>query len=99
MKYSVNYQYLEKPRGRPGDGRPNDDGRAVEIDTTDKGGFALLPNVGDYVSIDGMGTGPRFSGKVKSRLFNYISTTDEVFCHVNIVVEETDDDWGALIKE
>jgi hypothetical protein len=41
-----------------------------------------------------------FTGKVRSRLFSYIRVSDgEIFYNVNIVVEETDDDWGKLIKE
>jgi hypothetical protein len=40
-----------------------------------------------------------FSGRVKSRLFTYSRVSEDVFCTVNIVVEETTDDWGMLIKE
>jgi hypothetical protein len=48
----------------------------------------------------GGGQRSSFSGKVRSRLFNYIRTSpDDVFCHVNIIVEDTNDDWGKLIKE
>lgn len=98
MKYFIDYQYLPK-----GAARPLDDGEAVGIEATDQGGFALLPNVGDYVHIDNSTDGGKrtaFSGKVRSRLFNYLRASDaDVNCIVNIVVEETDDDWGLLIKE
>lgn len=98
MKYSIDYQYLAK-----GASRPSDDGEVVGIRTDDESGPVLLPNVGDYVHIDNsMDKGQRtaFSGKVRSKLFNYIRiSNDEVMCGINIVVEETDDDWGKLIKE
>ena len=97
MKYGIDYQYLPK-----GAGRPIDDGEIVGIHATDESGVVVLPNVGDYVSIDNSVDGGKrsaFAGKVRSRLFNYIRTPDDVFCHLNIVVEEDDDDWGKLIKE
>ena len=37
-----------------------------------------------------------FHRHVKSRLFTYLANDA---CAINIVVEETDDDWGALVKE
>ncbi|MBU1392174.1 MAG: hypothetical protein KJ856_06650 [Gammaproteobacteria bacterium] len=98
MKYSIDYQYLSKRAARP-----SDDGEVVGIQVDDTSGPVLLPNVGDYVHIDNSvdkGERSAFSGKVRSKLFNYIRIShDEVFCAVNIVVEETDDDWGKLIKE
>lgn len=98
MKYSIDYQYLSK-----GASRPSDDGEIVGIKADDESGTVLLPNVGDYVHIDNSvdkGKRSAFSGKVRSRLFNYIRVSeDDVYCSVNIVVEETDDDWGKLIKE
>lgn len=97
MKYSIDYQYLRK-----GAARPSDDGEVVGIEATDSSGIVLLPSIGDYVHIDNsMDGGERlqFQGKVKSKLFRYIRTPDDIICGVNIVVEETDDDWGLLIKE
>jgi hypothetical protein len=98
IKYGIDYQYLPK-----GSSRPQDDGEVVGIEATSDSGQTILPNVGDHVHIDNsMDGGERmmFTGKVRSRLFNYIRMSDgEVFCGVNIVVEETDDDWGKLIKE
>ena len=98
MKYGIDYQFLAK-----GASRPTDDGEIVGISATDETGTVILPNVGDYVHIDNSvdgGERSSFSGKVRSRLFNYIRTSPEdVFCHVNIIVEDTDDDWGKLIKE
>lgn len=98
MKYSIDYQYLPKNAQRP-----QDDGEIVGIAATTDTGLVLLPNVGDYVQIENSADGGErssFSGKVKSRLFRYIRNSDDtVFCQVNIVVEETADDWGILIKE
>ncbi|MDR3450113.1 MAG: hypothetical protein P4M15_10280 [Alphaproteobacteria bacterium] len=95
MKYSIEYQYM--PKGRQ---RPLDDGTLVDIRVTDEKGLVILPNIGDFVQIDGSVHGQKaVYGKVRSRAFFYVHVTDETFCHVNIVVEETDDDWGALIKQ
>lgn len=93
MKYYVEAQYLPK-----GAERPIDQGATLDIEVGPDG-FALLPAVGDYVDV-GIGLGrsegrPTFSGRVVSRLFRYLGGT----CGVNIVVAETDDDWGRLIKE
>jgi hypothetical protein len=97
MKYGIDYQYL--PLGAH---RPQDDGEIVGIEATDASGTVILPNVGDYVSIDNSTDGGQrsnFSGKVKSRLFRYIRMPNDIFCQVNIVIEETKDDWGKLVKE
>ena len=97
VKYSIDYQYLPK-----WDQQPIDDGEIVGIEATDKSGMVILPNVGDFVHIDNSvdgGERSSFSGRVRSRLFSYIRTSAEVICSVNIVVEETGDDWGKLIKE
>ena len=97
MKYGIDYQFLAR-----GAARPADDGEIVGIEATDATGTVILPDVGDYVHIDNSADGGErssFSGKVRSRLFTYIRTPIDVYCNVNIVVEETDDDWGQLIKE
>lgn len=93
MKYRVNYQHMTKGH------RPSDDGMTVDIGVDDKG-FALLPNVGDYVDIQDNKENFQLHGKVRSRLFTYLSANGiEDTCLINIVVEETSDDWGLLIKE
>ena len=100
MKYGIDFQFLAK-----GATRPTDDGEIVGISADDKSGAVVLPNVGDYVHIDNSCDGGQrssFSGKVRSRLFTYIrSSSEDVYCGVNIVVEEHDDktEWGKLIKE
>lgn len=98
VKYLIEYQHM--PAGST---RPLDDGEIVGIEASDSGDFAVLPNVGDYVSVDNSGDSeeerPSFSGKVRSRLFRYIRTEHGLMCLVNIVVEDTKDDWGKLVKE
>lgn len=92
MKYYLNYQHQPKNAARP-----LDQGLAIKLEV-DETQFALLPNVGDFVSLDNSlleGDMASFSGRVKSRLFSYIAGN----CMINIVVAETDDDWGQLIKE
>jgi hypothetical protein len=92
MKYFLNYQTLAK-----GAVRPEDRGQAIEIDIQ-ADGHAIIPNVGDYVSIDNSNRTDMasISGKVKSRLFTYLLDA----CPINIVLEETvDAEWAALIKE
>ncbi|TIX70771.1 MAG: hypothetical protein E5V25_09395 [Mesorhizobium sp.] len=90
MKYHVTFQEMGKQHGRPID-HPS----ASDFETD---GLGMLPNVGDYVHIEPLGKpeAPRYSGRVKSRLFTYINNDN---CGINIVIEDTDDDWGALIKE
>jgi hypothetical protein len=99
MKYSVEYQQLPK-----GAKRPIDDGEIVGIKSSDEIGPLPLPNVGDFVHIDNSldgGQRSSFKGRVRSRMFRYIRGRDdeEMSCHVNIIVEETDDNWGMLSKQ
>ena len=76
-----------------------DDGEVAPIEIEDTG-YAFIPNVGDFVQVDASTiNGNGFHGRVKSRLFRHIRTPPQDYCSVNIVVEETDDDWGMLIKE
>ena len=94
MNYSIQYQY--RPKGK---GRPNDDGELVPIKVNSE---TLLPNIGDHVHIGATAKGQSsVFGVVASRLFCYQQTeSGEVFCSVNIVLDECGDDvWSALIKE
>ena len=97
IKYSIEYQQSG------GEGlRPIDDGEVVGIELEVDNGFALIPNVGDYVCIDKDPTGQRadFRGVVRYRSFYYRRTDDEsASCHVNIVVQPSDIDTNLLIKE
>ncbi|REC94490.1 hypothetical protein [Kushneria indalinina] len=98
MRYYFNYQYL--PRGAE---QPVETGDAVNITDEQTAKPPTLPAVGDYVQISYVGgEGEGLTGKVKSRLFKYLVSDDEPDLHqclVNIVVEETDEDWGKLIRE
>lgn len=97
MQYDVNYQYLPK-----GADRPIDAGSALHQHPAKAGEPFVLPNVGDYVTMNNEDAGgENFSGRVKSKLFLYhVLSSGKQSCGINIVVEEIDDDvWGQLIKE
>jgi hypothetical protein len=94
MQYSIDYQQLHK-----GQKRPSDDGDIVGVTFDSESGFALIPNVGDVVNVPEMGGHCGVYGVVKSRLFTYHRSGEEIYCGINIVVEEVDIDHGALIKE
>ncbi len=95
MNYSLTYQYMPS-----GNARPEDGGETIELNTSDDPcSFYLIPNIGDYVEIQNPADGDSFAGMVKSRLFNYFRTDGNNLCRINIVIEETGDDWGVLIKE
>lgn len=92
MKYGIDYRLLKKGATKPVDNttmaRPVD----VEVDETQ---FTLIPNVGDYVHMDGendMRNVP-IHGKVRSRCFRYVLG----YCYVTVVVEEADVDWALVM--
>lgn len=93
MRYYAQYQY--RPTGRD---RPLDEGMMFDI-TSENGELILLPNVGDYISISGEGG---LRGIVETRMFSYAVFKDnpkETACIINVVVGDTDTNWGRLIKE
>jgi hypothetical protein len=96
VKYYIDFQHLPATAERP-----IDNGENVPFEVNDEKGPAVIPAVGDYVEVQFPGrNGMNFSGKVRSRPFRYFSGTDiESTCAVNIVVEDSNDDWGKLIKE
>jgi hypothetical protein len=62
----------------------------------------LIPDVSDYVQVEASMNGSGSDdGKVCSRLFRYIKTSEnETYCHVNVVVErDPDPPWDLLIRE
>jgi hypothetical protein len=68
-KYFLNYQKLHTGAVRP------EDRDAIKIDIQ-ADGQALLPHVGDYVSIDNSldkDMPPGIDGRVKSRVFRYVA--------------------------
>lgn len=92
ITYSVELQFAD-PGQRPEDPGP------ISFDTQQA---HLLPNVGDYIQVEASLVGGRSDdGKVRSRLFRYISVSEtNTNCHVNIVVErDASAPWGLLIKE
>ena len=96
MNFYVQFQEMGE------NGRPIDHPDELDINvSSEQGGAALIPNVGDFVSLDGKGSGdaPGFSGVVRTRYFRYIRVEGQNACQVNIVVEKSDQDWGELIKE
>lgn len=96
MKTTFSYDYQYLPKGAV---RPVDDGDIVGC-SSDENSLLILPNVGDYVNISNKSPRSSFSGVVKTKYFNYIRVDDEhVHCNINIVIEETDVDFGILIKE
>ncbi|NKI96641.1 hypothetical protein [Rhizobacter sp. SG703] len=96
MKYFVDFQHHHA--GSP---RPSDDGPAAPIEFDPSEASAIVPNVGDYVQLLALGgNAAQFSGKVSSRLFRYFVSEDGVqSVQVNVVVKDTEDDWGQLVKE
>jgi hypothetical protein len=104
--YHIQYQPL-----RSGASRPEDWGSCHAYTCTGRDSAPLLPSVGDFVQLEPLGASDgylKFSGRVRSRLFRQFTHVDnsedgkdplEVHIAVNIVVEETNDDWGLLIKE
>lgn len=98
MKTIIDYQFM--PQGAD---RPLDNGEVIGIDASSEKGTVIIPNVGDFVQIDSSPIEAKhnsFSGEVRSRLFRYVVTSDEIFCQVNIVVAESENyKAGELIKE
>jgi hypothetical protein len=98
MKYSIEFQYAHNK-----DSRPGDEGYMFIKTHDGDGKQVIIPNVGDYVRIehiDHLPAGQFIQGKVRSRYFIYtkFSEASESSCVVNIVVEETDDDMGMILK-
>ncbi|WP_187428676.1 hypothetical protein ROLI_012240 [Roseobacter fucihabitans] len=99
----VQYQILRK-----GAERPEDWGSSHGFEVDSLADLAGLPNVGDFVSLNALKSsegGDSYHGKVRSKLFRQFTIMDEsgltaeLGIGVTVVVEETDDDWGKLIKE
>ena len=64
----------------------------------------FIPTVGDFVEIGGNPgcdeSLTSFQGVVISRFYRYQRVSDdEVFCHINIVIEESLQDFGSLVNE
>jgi hypothetical protein len=91
MKYGIDYRVLKKGATKLIDNSTM--ARAVDVEVDDDQ-FALIPDVGDYVDMEGehdMRNIP-LHGRVKSRLFRYVMG----YCYITIVVEEDDSDWTLI---
>lgn len=95
MQYTISFQ--ERPSS---ESRPIEDGRDVHIEANNKEGFALVPNLGDYVHMIALDEHrPAFEGKVTGRLFRYFVNKDGAqSCHVNVIVDSSEE-VPDLIKE
>ncbi len=97
ITYHIDYQYKQNSFDRP---LPEGD---VINTSGEETPVMFLPSVGDYVEISGDPENKRvssFSGVVTSRYFRYRRlTVEEVFCHINIVVEQTSHDPDTLLNE
>tara|TARA_R110002110_G_scaffold78748_4_gene206302 strand:- start:38 stop:373 length:336 start_codon:yes stop_codon:yes gene_type:complete len=104
--HHIQYQPL-----KAGADRPEDWGSCHAYSIEGNSAVCQLPQVGDFVNLVPLGASDQylsFSGKVRSRLFTQFTHVhgssgqeepNEIHIGVNIVVEETNDDWGKLIKE
>jgi len=97
VKYRVDFLFLPKDAARP-----QDEGEVVPIEVDEKN-YALIPNVGDCFSVDASALQDNatveFSGRVRTRYFHYLRTSDYDTCIVNIVVEEVDTGvWASLLS-
>ena len=94
MKYYINIQYRPKHRERP-----EDEPMMVDI-RSENGDFTPIPNMGDHVvftrPIGNGNKSQQIEGVVENRLFTYLV---QDICTVNIVVTDSDTDFGILIKE
>jgi hypothetical protein len=86
MKHTINYLYLPK-----GSTHPIEDEQVVDVEA-DESGFALTPDLGDHVRLLASDGSTRLSGRVKSRLFTYANS----YCHIDVVLEETDESIEEL---
>ncbi|KHJ69256.1 hypothetical protein QU24_04865 [Pantoea rodasii] len=98
ITYHVDYQYK-----LPGDDRPVASG-SVMRSSAEETLVMFLPAEGDFVEINGNPTHDdtlkSFRGRVVSRLFRYERQSEtEVFCHINIIVEECGQDFTRLVSE
>ena len=63
--------------------------------------FWPIPNIGDHVSIEGIGFGKGEGGSicvVESRTFFYAGSANDPFCAINIVLTDSKTDPRRLIK-
>ncbi|WP_205954653.1 hypothetical protein [Pantoea stewartii] len=98
ITYSIDFQY--KMRGSE---KPVSAGNVIRS-SGEETPVMFIPCVGDFVEIGGNPTDDSslssFRGVVISRFFRYDRQSEsEVFCHVNLIVEETFQNFGYLVQE
>ncbi|WP_201253305.1 hypothetical protein [Pantoea sp. S62] len=98
ITYSIDFQY--KPRGSE---RPVASGNVIRS-SGEETPVMFIPDVGDFVEIGGNPARDSnlssFRGVVVSRFFRYDRQSDsEVFCHVNLIVEESFQNFGHLVQD
>jgi len=95
MTYSIQYQYKNPKRSRPGDYAQ------VEDLNPEPGEQLVIPNVGDTVILCLTSEGRKMY-KVLTRNFSYLIAEEPPVraCSINIVVTDVDDEEvGARLKE
>ncbi|ORM80664.1 hypothetical protein HA42_13620 [Pantoea deleyi] len=98
ITYSIDYQYKEKHNDRP-----TASGNVIRS-SGEETPVMFIPDVGDFVEIAGNPENSEhltsFRGIVVSRFYRYLRVSDsEVFCHINIVIEESVQDFSNLVNE
>lgn len=91
MKYGIDFRFLPKGGDKPIENTSYSKPVDVEVDDEQ---YALIPEVGDYVHLQGE-EGFRnvpILGRVRSRFFEYQLS----YCYVTVVVEEVDADWDKI---
>jgi hypothetical protein len=95
MRFKIEYQYRSSD-----DARPNDYVQDFDMQGNDAT-FWPIPNIGDHVSIEGIGFGKGEGGSicvVESRTFFYAGSANDPFCAINIVLTDSKTDPRRLIK-
>jgi hypothetical protein len=94
MRHTVQFQFRPK-----GSSRPLDESQDFDLPEDQP---LNLPAVGDHVYLSGHSWGREAALMVESRLFSYISldaSAERVTCMINIVLTESETDFGLLLKE
>lgn len=94
MRYSIDYQQVTEGQTYARAGA-----RSADIVFSSDHGLALIPCVGDVVNFPTTPVKSGVCGIVRSRVFNYLRDPEELYCHVNILVEDAEINFGDLISE
>lgn len=82
MRYSIDYQQVSQ-----GQSDASIDACPADIVFNSDHGLALIPCVGDVINLPSTAVKEGVCGIVRSRIFNYLRGPEELYCHVNILVE------------